>query len=54
MPYKILNKLGGFFVCKESNPDQCLSSKPHKDLGKAQKQLYAVMISEAKRKKMKK
>jgi hypothetical protein len=51
MPYQILNKAGGYFVCKESNPKQCLSLKPHKTLEKAQRQMSAVIISEAKKKR---
>jgi hypothetical protein len=54
MPYQIVNKAGGYFVCKASNMDDCLSARPHKNLVNAQKQMAAVIINESKRKKNKK
>lgn len=54
MPYKIINKKSGYFVCKEDDEEDCLSIKPHPSKLKAKKQMYAVLISESKRKYKKK
>lgn len=54
MPYEIINKAGGYYVCKSGKPNECLSKKPHKTLMQAQKQLSAVLISESKKKIKKK
>jgi hypothetical protein len=52
MPYKLKKVLNGYKVCLEDDPSVCFSKKPIPKT-RAIKQIKAISISEAKRKKKK-